>query len=484
MAILAVGLLALVAIFFPESQAAVRVWIDSTAYGHCFLVVPIAIYLIWERRGAITGLRPRAAPAALLLGIPLAVMWLAAERLGIMEGRQLAALGFVELLFLVVLGWELYWALLGPLLYLVFLVPFGAFITPALQSFTAQFIDLGLSALGISHYVSDLVIEISAGTFFVAEACAGLRFLIASIAFGVFYALLNYQSMGRRTFFIALSIVVPIVANGLRALGIVLLGHILGSAEAAAADHIIYGWVFFSIVMLLLVVAGMPLREPPAQPRMVRPSTRDAVTGYPWAAAVVLLIAAVGPAIAIGFDRNESAPSFARPFRLAAPDGCELAQDAPSGDQAKATFTCGTRQWALTAQLLPARSTGRVLVEVRSRLTGSLGAEDATVVPLRNAPAAAGRWQVLVAREPESITATAAWIHGAPAPGGLQQRLMQARDSVAGNTIPPMFIAISTKPSQAMSEAALEATLLQLNSILAAQGSLDDLVAQTVSASR
>ncbi|MGI4951623.1 MAG: hypothetical protein ACRYGM_07435, partial [Janthinobacterium lividum] len=169
---------------------------------------------------------------------------------------------------------------------------------------------------------------------------------------------------------------------------------------------------------------------------------------------------------------------------LAAPDGCELAQDAPSGDQAKATFTCGTRQWALTAQLLPARSTGRALVEVRSRLTGSLGAEDATVVPLRNVPAAAGRWQVLVAREPESITATAAWIHGAPAPGGLQQRLMQARDSVAGNTIPPMFIAISTKPSQAMSEAALEATLLQLNSILAAQGSLDDLVAQTVSASR
>ncbi len=204
---------------------------------------------------------PQPWPAAALLGAPIAIGWIAAERLGIMEGRQLAAIAALEVLALAVLGRRLYRALAGPLLYLVFLVPFGAFLTPQLQQFTARFVAVGLTLLGVPSLVTNMTIEIPEGTFYVAEACAGLRFLIAAVAFGVFFALLNYRSPGRRTAFIAASCVVPVVANGFRALGIVLLGHLLGSAEAAETDHILYGWMFFSIVLLLLVAAGLPFRE-------------------------------------------------------------------------------------------------------------------------------------------------------------------------------------------------------------------------------
>ena len=58
------GLLLLVAIFWPECRAAVSVWIASTAYGHCFLVAPIAAYLIWDRRESIEGLRFAPRPTA------------------------------------------------------------------------------------------------------------------------------------------------------------------------------------------------------------------------------------------------------------------------------------------------------------------------------------------------------------------------------------------------------------------------------------
>ena len=177
-------------------------------------MAPIAAFLAWDNRDAVRGMAPQPALAPALLGLPLAAAWFAAERLGVMEGRQLVALSFVELLFLVMLGRRLFLALSGPLLYLYFAVPFGAFVTPVLQSFTAWFIDAGLTVLGIPHFITDMVIEVTSGTFFVAEACAGLRFLIASVAFGVFFALLNYRSPGRRAAFIAVSIVVPIVANG------------------------------------------------------------------------------------------------------------------------------------------------------------------------------------------------------------------------------------------------------------------------------
>src|SRR5476649_2332503 len=258
---LGVALLLLGALFNKEVQAAVQTWDASTAYNHCFLVIPIALYLLWERRCDLVGITPRPLPVAVLLGLPLTLIWLVSERLGIMEGRQLVAVSFAELLFLAVLGKRLWWAMAGPLLYLYFLVPFGEFLTPKLQDITTWFIRHGLQILGIPAFIDGYVIEIPQGTFFVAEACAGLRFLIASIAFGCLYALMMYRSPVRRGLFILVSIVVPVIANGFRAIGIVYLGYVLGSAQAAAADHVIYGWVFFSAVILMLIALGLPFRQ-------------------------------------------------------------------------------------------------------------------------------------------------------------------------------------------------------------------------------
>lgn len=475
---LGVGIVVLGVVFLPECTAAVRVWTESTAYGHCYLVAPIAAYLAWDRRDTLRGLVPQPTPSLALLGLPLPFAWFGAERLGIMEGRQLVAIAFLELLFLVVLGWRLFRAVSGPLLYLVFLVPFGAFVTPALQSFTAAFIELGLTVLGIPHFVNDMLIEISAGLFFVAEACAGLRFLIASVAFGVFYALLNYRSPGRRIAFIAASIVVPIVANGIRALGIVLLGHVLGSAEAAAADHVIYGWAFFSIVMLLLVAAGLPLREDPAPPR--DPGLRLAAGPalHPWPALLVLLLAALAPASSLALDRNAAPPRLSGSIVFAAPDGCTATPlPAAAPDRNTQILRCAEREWMVTAQGVPARSTGNGLSDARRRLVGPIESDDMTTTPLRTEPGV-GNWQVVVSREPSQVTGVSAWVHGRPAPGGLAQRLRQAQDSVLGNDTPPLLIAVSTRSPNRLPEREMEATIAELGRIVAAQGDLAAQVAR------
>ena len=140
-----------------------------------------------------------------------------------------------------------------------------------------------------------------------------MRFLIASIAFGVLYSLLMYRSPWRRVAFIAASVVVPIIANGLRAVGIVALGHVLGSAKAAATDHVLYGWLFFSLVILILIALGLPFREdigPTRGPaRSVVLSARpkqgggDHWGGAAIAGFLVLLLAAVSPAVATQLDR-------------------------------------------------------------------------------------------------------------------------------------------------------------------------------------
>jgi exosortase A len=441
---LSLGLAAWLLLFLPECVEAVGVWRASDTYGHCFLIIPMAAYLAWDRRAALAGLAPRPLPALVPLALPIAAVWFLSERLGIMEGRQLAAIAALELMALAALGWRLFHALSAPLLFLVFLVPFGAFITPALQQFTAGFIVRGLNVLGIANYATDYTIEISAGVFYVAEACAGLRFLIAAVAFGVFYALLNYRSPGRRLLFVAASIVVPVFANGVRALGIVVLGAILGSANAAAADHIIYGWVFFSLVMLLLVAGGMPFREdPPDLAPSGQPEAAPAETRPVWAAAAVILLLAAGPAAAMLLARQVTPALFTEALAFTAPPGCTIdPTPAPALPASRLTtiLSCTGQHLVVTAEAFPRRSTANSLVRERRRITGELSAEEATAAALPTAQADNGDWSLIHTVGPARTVAVASWTGGAPAQDGMAGRIRQARDSLIGTAYAPVLV--------------------------------------------
>ncbi len=477
---LSLGLAAWGLLFLPECVAAVGVWRDSDTYGHCFLILPMAAYLAWDRRAALAGLSPRPLPALAPLALPISAVWFLAERLGVMEGRQLAAIAALELLFLTVLGWRLFRALRAPLLFLVFLVPFGAFVTPMLQQFTAGFIVRGLNLLGVANYATDLTIEISAGVFYVAEACAGLRFLIAAVAFGVFYALLNYRSPGRRLLFVAASIVVPVLANGVRALGIVVFGAILGSANAAAADHIIYGWVFFSLVMLLLVAGGMPFREDPPDPTPSgQPAAMPAEARPAWAAAAVILLLAAGPTAAMALARQVTPALLTEALAFAAPPGC-TADPAPvpvlPAQRVTTALSCAGQRLAVTVEAFPRRSTASNLVRERRRVTGELSAEEAMVAALPTLQGT-GDWSLVHTAGPSRTVAVASWTGGAPARDGMAGRIRQARHSLFGTAFAPILITAMIEASKRLNPAEQQRADALLRSFVDAQANLTARVA-------
>jgi exosortase A len=469
---LVLGLAAWAALFHTEIARAVEVWNASTAYSHCWFVLPIALYLAWDRREAATriAMRPVLWPA--LLAIPGSLVWLAAERMGIMEGRQLAAIGFVELLFLAVLGRRLAWAFSASLLYLFFLVPFGAFLTLPLQRFTAAFTDVGLSVLGIPHLMDALQIEVPAGTFYIAEACAGLRFLIASIAFGALYGCLIYRSPWRRAAFLLASCIVPVIANGFRALGIVALDEALGSAEAAAADHIIYGWVFFSFVILMLILAGLPFRQDGAEPPAPPPPEplRPPVPPAPWLAAGLLTAcAAIGPAAAAAIDRGgaAAAPGVVLPGFVAAP-GCTAGAAVPGRQR----FTCAGFALTASVEVFAPRAPPALLVAAERRATGEDAAEEVTSGRLTGSPP---HWRLVETQAPVRMTAVTLWIDGDAGLAGLRGRLRQARNSLLGSEFAPVLMAVrldgdDTPPDRRHREQAVGT----LRAFLAAQGDLED----------
>ena len=290
--------------FRQEIIGAVRVWIDSTAYNHCFLVLPLAGFLLWERRAVVSSVSPRPALWPLPAMPALSAIWLVAVVLDIQEGRQLVIVAMFQVVLLVALGPRLFWQLLAPFLFLFFLVPSGAFLVPSLQTITADIAVAGLRFLHIPVFSDGNMIEIPEGPFEIAEACAGLRFLIASSVFGCFFAVVMYRSFLRRILFIIMSVLVPIFANGLRALGIIVLAHLEGSAAAVETDHILYGWVFFTLVMMILIAIGMAFAEKPRWRPPVKSTTTGNTSLWRFAVAVsaAVLLALIGPAYAYRLD--------------------------------------------------------------------------------------------------------------------------------------------------------------------------------------
>lgn len=445
--VLGAGLLLLGALFGAEVAAAVRTWTTSAAYNHGWLVLPIALWLGWTRRDRLAALPPRPAPALALLALPAGLAWLAAERMGIMEGRQFAALGALYALLLATLGWRVCRAVAAPLAYLVFLVPFGAFAVPLLQAVTARLVEFGLSLTAIPHYVDALVIEIPEGTFHVAEACAGLRFAVASLAFGALYALVMFRSPGRRLAVMALALAVPVLANGLRAFGLVVLGHLQGSAAAVEADHVLYGWVFFSLVILLLTLAGLPFREDGPAPAMggapgprvpaPRPATRSGIVA---AAGLAVAVAASGPIAAALLDRGTGEPR---------PIAARLLAQPPCAAAGEGGLECSGA--AVSARLLafPAGTNWDAVAAERRRALGGSGDEDVTF----EVPVPGGAWRVRQPPDGSGLSAAAVWLDGRPAGDGLRSRAAQALRALGGGAAGrPVLAAVALRAEGAAGE--------------------------------
>ena len=168
------------------------------------------------------------------------------------------------------------------------------------------------------------------------EACSGVRYLIASFTVGTLFAYLNYQSNKRRLLFVLVSILVPILANWLRAYMIVMLGHLSGNKLAVGVDHLIYGWVFFGIVIMLMFAIGVRWAEPETA-HHASPLADTSVSGgvqtasiWIYAACLALLVALPLP-VKWNIARMEqsAAVSLAPPDRLAA-DWHAIEPEAPA----------------------------------------------------------------------------------------------------------------------------------------------------------
>ena len=237
------------------------IWLRSDTFAHCLFVWPISLWLIWRQRSVAKSMAPAPAPWMLLPMFAVAAVWLFGQLVAVNAVVQLAVTALLVMSVVLVLGRQVGMTMLFPLGFMFFGVPIGEFLLPQFMSWTADFTVMALRLSGVPVYREGLQFVIPSGQWSVVEACSGVRYLMASLVVGTLFAYLNYRSSWRRWVFVGISILVPVVANWLRAYMIVMLGHLSGNELATGADHLVYGWVFFGVVMLLMFMIGARWRE-------------------------------------------------------------------------------------------------------------------------------------------------------------------------------------------------------------------------------
>ena len=243
-------------LFIDSTLSMIAVWESNETFTHGFLIFPITLWLIWQKRHFLSVITPVPEPRVFILLALILSVWFVSNVVDVQATQQLATIAIIISLVWLILGRQVLIYLSFPLLFLFFAVPLGQGLIPVMMEFTAHFTVSMVKLTGIPIYQDGLFFSLPTGDWSVVEECSGVRYLIASVALGTIYAYTSFTSPRKRMIFIIVAIVVPILANGLRAFGIVMIGHFSGMELATGADHLVYGWVFFGVVIFIMFYIG------------------------------------------------------------------------------------------------------------------------------------------------------------------------------------------------------------------------------------
>lgn len=289
---------AILALFFADVHSMVSIWWNSSTFGHCLFIPFLIAWLVQQRMPGLRQLEPVAwAPGLLWLGLG-AFAWLLGAAAGVAMVRHGALVLMLQGATITLLGPAVARALLFPLFYAFFMVPFGEEIVPPLQLLTARLAMLLLDLSGVPAHMEGIFITTPTGYFEVAEACSGAKFLIAMTAYGALVCNVCFRNWGRRAVFMTGALSLSVLANGVRAFATILVAHLTTVDAAVGFDHVVYGWVFFAIVMIVVMAAAWPFfdrkpGDPWFDPRTLQGAVRQpSGAGVMAGAALAMIVAA------------------------------------------------------------------------------------------------------------------------------------------------------------------------------------------------
>jgi exosortase A len=303
----------------------VEVWAGSDKFQHGFAIAPIAAWAAWRVRDRLAGLTQAPSPAGAAASLACCALWAVGSLAGVNAAMQLAAVGLVGALAWALLGTATAAAIAFPLGYLLFMVPLGEGLAGPLTTMTADVLEAALRGLGVPLVREAFEFTLPTGRWSVVEACGGLNYLVASLPLATVLAWTRFAGLGRRAAFVGLALALAVVSNWLRAIVVVMVGHLSSMRYGTGLDHVVYGWVMFGAVMLGVSwlatrLGDDPVPQAPSDGRVMGCVQRRPPGGAiaPLLAAATALLVAIAGAVHVGAAATRIVPRDGFEARVAA----------------------------------------------------------------------------------------------------------------------------------------------------------------------
>jgi exosortase len=240
-------------------------WTDDIEYGgdysHGWLIPVLSLYVVWSRRKELAAAPKSVSYTGLALVVGCLLMhWLGAKA----QQTRLSLFALVGLIWTIpyyLYGWQVAKRLIFPCAYLIFCIPFNFLdsVTHPLRIFATAVASFLLNGVGIGVEQSGARLHsLSPGGFDldVADACSGIRSLIAITALTAIYANLTQRTAWRQWLMFFMSIPLALIGNVVRIFTTGIVAEAFGTDMAMQLYHDFSGFIIFMVVFILLISIG------------------------------------------------------------------------------------------------------------------------------------------------------------------------------------------------------------------------------------
>ena len=273
-ALLAPLVAALAATYWSIGAGLIRQWGTDDNYSHGFLIVPLALFFAWQRRDRLVAVAPAPDWRGLLLvggGLLLLATGVAGAELFL---SRISVVPVLAGMVLFLLGRAHLRVLAFPIAFLALMVPLPAIvfnqIAFPLQLLASTAGEMTLRGLGVPVLREGNMLELAALRLEVAEACSGIRSLVALLAVALTCGQLGGYSTARLWLLALATAPVAVVANAARVAGTGVAAHYYGAAAAEGFLHTASGALVFVVALAGVAALDRGLRLLPSVGRTLQ----------------------------------------------------------------------------------------------------------------------------------------------------------------------------------------------------------------------
>ncbi|MFC1814848.1 exosortase/archaeosortase family protein [Thermodesulfobacteriota bacterium] len=244
--------------YFPVWKILIMSWYGSDDYSHGFFIVPISLFIIWQKRQTLSQISIHPSVWGLVLVVFSLLLYLVAHFAEIVTLSSFSMVLFLAGAVLYLYSYGMLKELLFPLFLLLFMIPVPAQIyatlTIPLQLFVSKASVWLASLFGLPVYREGNVIDLPNHTLQVVQACSGLRSMISLLTLGAVFGYFTLRSNVLRTILFLSGIPAAIFVNIIRILVMILAFYYFNYDLTTGSIHTVFGVIIFMLALLFIAM--------------------------------------------------------------------------------------------------------------------------------------------------------------------------------------------------------------------------------------